>query len=136
MAQNAPRTSVVASSVVVKWSDQTLFDGFLLIGVVPPTLSATDFISVAVGEQKGYIQLPRFYMISIVQGQCDPSVGVFWTSDLDPPGVTYVDWIYDRTGRKLTANASIQFTVTADTFSPPIATLTVSTLGSTPPTPN
>lgn len=133
---SAPRTSVVDPSVTLAWSDGTPFDGWIWVGVVPPTLSGTDFASVAVGNQNIYEQIPPIYYISVKAGVADPTVSVFYTSDLDPPGVQYVTLFYDRTGRKISATYSAQFNVTASTFNPLPPTLTAPIAGSTPPTPN
>lgn len=133
---SAPRTSVVDPSVALQWSDGTPFDGWIWVGVVPPTLGGTVFASMAIGNQHIYEQIPVVYYITVQAGIADPTVSVFWTSDLDPPGVQYVTLFYDRTGRKLSASYSAQFTVTGATFNPLPPTLTVPSAGSTPPTPN
>ena len=131
-----PRQSKVSPSLTVTWSDATVFDGFLIIGVVPPTLSSTDFANVAVGNLSTFVPLPKFYRFRIDAGKVDQSVGVYYTSDVSPPGVTYVVQFQDKTGRMITSSWSAAFTVTDSTFTPTVPTMTVPTSGATPPTLN
>jgi hypothetical protein len=131
----APRTSKVLSTITYTWSNSTNFDGFLVIGIVLPQASGVDWPSVAYGNQIVLEKLPTFYRIPIVDGAASQSSQVFYTSDIDPPNVKYVAWLFDRNMKKVTSDPVIgdAFTVTSDTFTPTVGTPTVPSVGTTIP---
>ncbi len=120
----------------VTWSDGTTkFNGFALIGFIPPIRSAVTYTENDFDNAMPAEALPNFAIIPIIQGQFNGSCGLFWTTDAAPPGLTYNISYYDTTGR-LVSTVSSPFTVTADPISLPSQTLTIPTSGGVAPTPN
>ena len=141
----APRTSRANPSATVVWpNDSTTFDGWLLIGIVPPVVTVSggsspiDAPHVAYGNQIILEKLPTFYVTPIIEGKYDQNCRVFYSSDLEPSGVTYVAWLFDRTWRAVDSpTISDAFTVTSETFSPTLNLLGISGVpGATIPTIN
>ena len=130
-----PRRSKFNPSTTVQWSDGTNFDGWILVGVVPPTFSGTDSAYVSFSDGKPVVRLPVFAFVPITDGKFHTSSSVIFTSDLQPPNTKYVVWYYDSIRRQI-AGPSSAVTVTADPFTPPSLTLTAPTAGSTNPTPD
>lgn len=133
-AVTAPRVAKFSQSAVTQWSDGTNFTGFCLIGIVPPTTGGTDFSFVSFGDNFPAQRLPVWAIIPIKNGYFDSDLGLFYTTDIEPPAAKYIAYYYDSTGRQI-AGPTAQFTVTSDPVTPPSATLTVPTTG-TAPTPN
>lgn len=119
----------------VNWSNGKPFNGFILIGVVPPTSGGSDWPSVSFGFLDSSQRLPPFYVIKINNGVFDSSAAVFYNADLIPENVVYVAWYYDA-NKRMIAGPTTQFTVSSDPFTPPIPTLTAPSSGSNPPQPN
>ena len=141
----APRTSRANPATTVTWpNNSATFDGWLLIGIVPPTVTESGGGSpvaspyVAYGNQIILEKLPTFYVIPIIEGKFDQNCRVFYTSDLQPTGVTYVAWLFDRTWRAVDSpSISDAFTVTSETFSPTLNVIGIAgSPGSTVPTIN
>ena len=141
----APRTAKIDSSLTVTWpSSSNTLDGWMVIGIVPPSVTGTaglgtiDAPYVAYGNQIVLEKLPTFYVIPIIKGKFDQNCRVFYTSDLEPAGVTYVAWVYDRTWRLIDApTISDAFTVTTDPFTPTYSLFGAGAVpGSTIPTVN
>lgn len=132
-----PRTSYVDPTLSVTWSDGTAINGYFVIGVVIPVQGAELFASVAYGNQLVLEKLPGVYVIPIVDGRADQTSKVFYTSDIDPPAVKYVCWLYDRNWKQLFAPTltpiNTSFTVTTPTFTPSYTAPTVPTAGTTLP---
>ena len=129
----APRTAKIDSSLTVTWATPsgTLFDGWMLIGIVPPSVTGADAVAtnapyIAYGNQIALEKIPTFYVIPIVEGKFDQNCRVLFTSDLQPPRCRYVAWLYDRTWRMIDAPGAPSpplfpdaFEVTTDPFTPP-----------------
>ncbi len=130
-----PRVGKLSQTVTLAWSDGTLFSGFLLVGIVPPT-SGTDWAEIFLNDFYPPQRVPVFAKIPIKAGKYNSESGLYFTADLDPPNTRYVAWWYDATGRKITPTQSAQFQVTTDPFTPPTPTLTAPSVGSTVPTPD
>ena len=129
-----PRVGKFSQSATLTWSDASLFDGFILVGLVPPT-SGTDWSSIALSGYYPTQRVPTFARVPIKDGKYNSNSGLFFTADLEPPNTRYVCWFYDNTGRQV-AGPSAQFQVTADPVTPPTPTLTVPSVGATTPTPD
>lgn len=122
-------------SGTVLWSDGTLFDGVLAVGIKGMVDGGgSAWPSTTLGNRSIRRILPIFAPIDIVEGQYDGQAGVFFNEDLTPPGTQYVAWYYDTTGKQV-AGPSSAFTVTATSFTVPTLTLTIPVLGPNP-TPN
>lgn len=125
------RVSKPSSSATVTWSNGDLFDGYLFVGIVPPQFSGVDSPTIDWGDYPELVEIPKIYPINIVAGKYDQSSGVHYTSDLNPPNTQFVAWFQDRAGKVF--GPSVQFTVTAATFTPPAVTLTIPSVGSNLP---
>src|SRR5437899_2070819 len=106
-------------TALVSWSDGTLFTGFALCALIPPV----GYSEVDSGLQDPAETLPQFAVIPIVNGSFNSSLGLYYSADLNPPGMTYNISFYTTT-KKLIAGPSVAFSVTAD----PITTITIPTL--------
>lgn len=134
----APRKSKVDPSHEFLWSDDSPFDGYLIVGIVPPRYipDGTEWASVAYGDSKVLISMPPFYVIKITEGYADQISSVIYTSDLDPPNTEYVCWFMDINKKYLSLTASDRFIVTSETFTPPYDLLQVPIVGQTYPEPD
>lgn len=133
-----PRKSKVDPTHDFLWSDDTPFNGWLVIGIVPPRYVPTgeQWANVAYGNQRVLIEMPVFYVINITEGKADQNASVIYTSDLTPPNTEYVCWFQDINGVYLSMTASDRFVVTADTFTPPYDLLQVPIVGQEYPVPD
>ena len=131
-----PRSAKFSQAVTTTWSDGSNFHGFILIGLVPPTSGGTDWASIDTGaDQYPRMRIPVLAFVPIVAGKFHAESTMWFTADLTPPNTRYVAWYFDSTKRQI-AGPSAQFQVTTDPFTPPSATLTVPTVGTTNPTPD
>jgi hypothetical protein len=119
-------------SGTVVWSDGSLFDGILAVGIKGMVDGGgAAWPSATLGNRSLHRTLPIFAPIDIVEGVFDANAGVFYNEDLTPPGTQYVAWYYDSTGKQV-AGPSAAFTVTASSFTVPALTLTVPSIGPNP----
>lgn len=137
MATSVPQYATLSQSMSVTWSDGTLFNGFLLLGLVFP-ISGSQWAEIDLGGQTPGERLPQFLKVPIVNGQFDNSVGVLYNSSISPPNTKYVAWYYDQSSfppRQICGPTAL-FTVNSGTLTPPLCTLTAPTAGTIPPTPD
>ncbi len=131
-----PRIARFDQSIVTRWSDGSLFNGYLLVGVALPTLSGTAFQAVHLGNGIGSAEpVSQFTKIPIREGKYDFNSGLFYNADLTPPGSIYVCWLYTSNGQgKLRqVSASINsFSVVSPTVTLALPSPTVPTTGSVP----
>jgi hypothetical protein len=120
------------------WTDGTLFNGFVLIGLALPTASGTQFLGVRYGNAGISEAIPQFTKIPVTDGLLSTSCGLFYNADLTPPGSQYVGWTYIPNGPtaggtcRMIAGPTATFEVDEPTFTLPSMTLTVPTTGSVP----
>jgi hypothetical protein len=120
------------------WTDSTLFNGFVLIGLALPTASGTQFLGVRYGNAGISEAIPQFTKIPVTDGLLNSSCGLFYNADLTPPGSQYVAWTYVPNGPtaggvcRMIAGPTATFEVTEATFTLPAMTLTVPTVGTVP----
>lgn len=120
----------------VAWSDGTLFNGFALIGYIPSTGTGGTYTEIDYGHASPTEKLPQFAVIPVVEGVYNQSLGLYYSEDCSPPGMTYNLRMYDTTKRLITGPTAA-FSVTTDPISTiPSFTLTVPTSGGTAPTPD
>lgn len=122
---------------VKTWTDGNNFNGYALIAYIPSTGGAGTYteIDYSISSSAPEI-LPQFAIVPVIDGVYNPSVGLYFNADLQPPASTYTISFYDTTNR-LISGPSAPFSVTADPISTiPSATLTAPTSGGTAPTPN
>jgi len=130
-----PRKGKLSQSVTVLWSDGSNFNGYLLIGIVPPTAGGTDYTSLVSGDSYPVQRLPVFTLVPIKEGKYHDTTAIFFTADMEPPTSTYKAWLYDATRRQI-AGPSAPFTVSTDPFTPPSFTATVPASGGADPVPD
>lgn len=138
MQTSPPQSATLDQSVTIQWSDGTAFSGFLLVGLVTPTLSGTPFAELSLSGQAPGERIPIFTRVPVVNGKFDNSVGILYNSSIAPPETQYACWYYDQSSNppRRIAGPSTLFTVTTGTLTPPALTLTVPTPGVTAPTPD
>lgn len=135
MAQNTPQIAKFSQDLTVSWSDGRKFNGFAIFGVVVPTNGVTEWAYITVGENYPPIKVPVWARIPIQDGKFNSSLGLWYTTDMNPPGVTYIGYYYDSTGRQI-AGPTANFTVTSGTITPTVPTLTAPSGPGTNPVPN
>ncbi len=136
-APTLPQVATLDQSVVVSWANGDLFNGFLLLGLVLP-VTTTTWAEVDLGGQFPGERLPIFTKVPIVSGQFSNSVGVIYTSSLNPPNTRYAGWYYDNSSYppRQIAGPTATFAVTSATLTPTVPTLTTPTVGVVLPVPD
>jgi len=124
---SSARTASASNSIPQLWSDGSGFQGWLLCGLVCPS----GYPKMALYNYVGLVDIPIFTMIPIVDGVYNTTTEIFYTTDIEPPGATYVAWLCDK-GYKQIGTVSSPFTVTSATFTPPNITATVPSAGTNP----
>lgn len=125
------------TSTPVTWSDGTLFNGFLLLGLVLPTGSGITIAEVDLGGRAPGERIPLFLKVPIVDGVYDNGVGVMYNSSITPPNSKYAAWYYlDGVTPVKVAGPSTLFTVSSATLTPPAQTITITSAGTVAPTPD
>lgn len=119
----------------ITWSDGSIFNGFLLVSLVPPILSAISYTEGDFGLTYPTAQLPPFATIPIQNGQLNSNLGLFYNADISPPNTTYIARWYDTT-KRLVSGPGSPFTVDSDPIALTIPSPTVPSSGGTPPVPN
>ncbi len=135
MPTTTPRIAKFPQTTI-SWTTGDTFNGFLLVSLVPATLSGTTYTEGDYGYVYPSEQLPPFAIIPIQAGLLNSSLGLYFNEDISPPNTTYIARWYDTT-KRLISGPSAAFSVTTD----PISTLTIPTLtapsaGGSPPVPN
>lgn len=119
-------------SGTVYWDDdESLFDGWLLIGLNSGGDSAP---KVYLDNALEVVELPSFTKFRVTEGVIDQDQELFFTSDIQPPNSRYWAWWYDLTGTLIApAGDPSAFTVTANPHPITIPTLTSPTAPTDPP---
>jgi hypothetical protein len=131
-AISPPRIALMNANTVYKWADGTLFNGFILIQLIPPV----GYTQVEFGNIYPTIALPLWQIIPIQVGQANPACGCFLNSDITPTGSVYNASYYDATKTLIAGPTSIFTVLTQDALTPPLLTLTNPTTPGTPSTPD
>ncbi len=129
-----PRTAKFPSTEIL-WSDGSKYNGFALLGFIPPKDGSYYYSVVDYGNASPTEQLPQFAVVPIINGQFNGSVGLYYSADTAVPGMQYNISFYDTT-KRLIAGPSAAFTVDTDPITLTIPTLTAPSTGGTPPTPD
>lgn len=135
MSVSTPRSAtLVTSPATVLWSDGSLFNGYVWLGLKLPLANTRPTLWNANRQQV----LPTYIKVPIVGGIIDNATQIFYTSDMNPPGTTYVAYWFGSDD-VLVAPASgtaTPFSVTSTPVTLTAPTLTVPTLsGATAPVP-
>ena len=119
---NLPRAAQLSTiPATVQWQSGQNFDGYVWMGLVLPNGYSQPTVV------NSYIiqQFPVFTKVPIVNGAIDNTTGVFWNSDIDPPGTQYVAYYMDNNNALIapTSGTAMPFSIGGS-----VATLTVPTL--------
>ena len=118
------------------WTNDVPFNGFALIGLIPPILDSVTYTEGDYGLSMPTDALPQFAIIPIINGYFNGSVGLYYNEDISPPNTTYNARFYDTT-KRLIAGPSPAFTVASNPIdSIPNPTLDAPEAGGTPPSPD
>ena len=109
--------SNITTASNVAWDTGDLFDGFLILKLIPP-----DGRDNVVWEHTGFKAASRF-ILPIVAGVLSTAVEVPYNTDFTPPNSQYRDFWFDKTLTQI-ATGSGFFTITADPHSITVPTLT------------
>ena len=136
-APSLPSVATLSQTASIAWSDGTLFNGFLLIGLVVP-ITGTAWAELDLGGQSPGERIPLYTKVPVIEGQFSNEVGVIYNTSISPPNSKYACWYYDNSNYPVRqiAGPSTLFTVTSATLTPPALTLTVPTAGTVAPTPD
>lgn len=126
MAQKAQLTS--ASNIT--WSDGSLFNGYVLLIMAPPT----GYAHVVLRDKRPHLRVPQRYRVPIREGQYVPDTQVWRTDSLVPVNVRYSAFFYDSTDKLVSAGSSL-FAVTSDPYTLAPPALTVPSAAVVSPTP-
>ena len=131
-----PSTATLNPATTITWSDESLFNGFLLLGLVVPTSGGTAWAELDLGGETTNERLPIFTRVAVVDGKFDTTVGILYNSAITPPNSKYAAWYYDTSvpARQINGPSTL-FSVSATPLTPPTLTFTVPTAGVTAPTP-
>lgn len=126
--------SVITSAANITWAGGTLFNGWLLLIISPPTLSGAAFTTISLRDSSPKIKVPLRVRIAIREGVLDSNAKVFQSSSLVPTNAVYSAWFYDDNNRLIATGSSL-FTITADPYTLTIPSLTDPTAVVSPPVP-
>lgn len=125
-----PRTATLTGTVT--WSDGTLFDGYLLIGIALPTNGDGDWPYIAADGITPPQRLPQWIFIPIKQGVIDAATKLWYNADLNPPGTQYVAYWYDSLKRLVVSGVPTPFTISTASHAISLPTITVPNNGTVP----
>jgi len=119
---NLPRAAQLSTiPATVTWQSGQNFDGYVWMGLVLPNgYSQPTLVNSYIVQQ-----LPNFTKVPIVNGAIDNTTGVFWNSDIDPPGTHYVAYFMDNNNALIAPSSG---TATPFSIGGSVATITVPTL--------
>lgn len=110
-----PQTVTLTGTIT--WSDGTLFDGYVLLGLGLPSNATDVWPSLAVGAGKyPMLRLPIWTVVPIRQGVFDPNTKVFVNTSIDPPNSKYGAYWFDNNKRRIYPAAGVTaapFTISA-----------------------
>lgn len=134
----APAFALLTGTVT--WSDLTLFDGYVLLGLVLPSNSDGIWPSVSVnGGNVPPIRLPIWTQVPIAAGVFDQNSKIYFNSAITPDSTQYVAYWYDLNKRRIspaTGSNPTPFTVNTGAYAIAIPTLTVPANSGVIPTPS
>lgn len=136
-----PRIATFAGQTTINWSDATTpFSGFFLFVLTQPSDGTTPWAEINYGGISSELQLPLFTKIPVANGIPNTSSGVFYNTDIMPPGTNYKVYAYDQGNRQI-AGPTAAFSITSAPLvwggNVPSLTLTIpSTVPGAAPTPD
>lgn len=136
-----PSTAHIQTSTggPVTWSDGSNFDGYLLLGIAPPTNSSgTTWPNIALQDSVSRQKLPLWTAVQIQDGKFNQNTTVFFSNNIQPRNCQYVAYWYDANWQRIYPAIGTPpsfFTITSDPYLITVPTLSVPTLAVTVPTP-
>lgn len=111
------RTSYLTGTV--KWTDETPFNGYAVIRLVPPRNVAGDFWATLFAEG---IQIPTRTVVPITNGAFNTNIKLIYNADISPQNNKYTIYYYSGGGVLVGEPSDITdaFTVSAESTAPPI----------------
>lgn len=119
-----PQISTLATSpAAVVWSNGALFDGFVLLTLTLPTGYTQHFLK----NSSVALPIPRYTRVPVVAGGIDTSTGLYYNSDINPPGTQYSATFYDTAGNLIASVSGGNFSISAlvTTLTVPVLTVPV-----------
>lgn len=130
------RSKLTTSSGYVYWSDDSKFDGFLLVSINMPEPQASEgaYPEVSVDARYPRVRIPQWITIPIIDGVIDQHCTLIYTASLEPPNTRYYIYYLDITMQKILAEPgdSDAFAVSEATTTITQPTLTVPTAPTEP----
>ena len=129
-----PQSTQVTFASPAQWTDGTLFDGFILIGIALPTVSGVSYPSLSYQSNFPSQRLPQWYVIPVTAGVPNQNTFVFFTNAIDPPNCRYTSYFYDHNKQQVSGPSTL-FQITSAPFVMTVPTLTAPTAPTSGPTP-
>lgn len=117
----------------ITYSDGTNFNGWMLVGLVPPLRGSTAYTSFYKVYSQQRTKLPQWVSFQIKDGEFQSPAKLRFNSSISPPSTKYVSFFVDYEGNTL-ATGSL-FTVTATPHAIVEPSFAIPTPGTTAPTP-
>ena len=140
------RVQLVSSSPI-KWSDGTLFNGYVILIMALPTQGTQQWTNVALRNSLPKLKCPQRVKVPIREGVYDTYTMLWSTDSLVPENEVYSCWFYDDTDQLIaigsqlfaiiagtTPNTTIPYTLNPPTLPAPTAATTYPQPGSAPNT--
>lgn len=127
--------SLISLSVnPLKWSDNSLFNGFILLGLGLPT-SAIPVVQVGYAVDNLFVRSPVFHWHRIKDGVFKTPFYVIRNDKITPPGTRWYAYFYDLSNRIVapTMGSATALNINAANFTITPPTLTVPTTSATSP---
>lgn len=124
----APRVAYLQSSAQINWSDGSPFDGYIAALLALPT----GYAQINLDQSPSPLRIPTATKIAIIGGVIDLTSGVYFNSDIEPPGSKYVFYFVDATNTQVGVGSGL-LTVNANPYIITVPTLTVPTSSVTVP---
>ena len=117
----------------ISYSDGTKFNGWMLVGLVPPLRGSTAYSSFYKVYAQQRTKLPQWVSFQIKDGEFQSPAKLRFNTSISPPNTKYVSFFVDYEGNTL-ATGSL-FTVTATPHAIVEPSFSLPTAGTTAPTP-
>lgn len=131
-----PTPSYATLSGTVTWSDGTLFDGYLYLGLVMPANSDGVWPTATLSGQGSPQRLPIWTVVPVMSGVFNPQTRVLYNNSLTPPHTQYVAYWYDLNMRRVAPGPTaitVPFSINVSPYVISIPTLTSPSTSNTIP---
>lgn len=139
MTSVAPLTATITSTLPITWSNGIPFTGYLVVGCALPTnAQGVQYARINLYGVQPAQELPKWTVIPITQGVFNPSAGLFYSNNIEPPQTLYALYYFDSTGQLIYPPLGIPPTLVSVETNPyvvPAPTLTIPTAPTAVPAP-